>query len=145
MSLSASYQNLDTQYRKLQLDLVRNAVTVARSYLPLLENACSVIAELDVLLSFATVAALSASTYCRPTLHPLGSSSAPRHISLTNARHPCMELLEDLNDGFIPNSYDLQDQNSSFQIITGPNMVVPFLQFCLTPVFRAASRRTFAL
>lgn len=126
MSLSASYQNLDAQYRKLQLDLVRNAVTVARSYLPLLENACSVIAELDVLLSFATVAALSASTYCRPTLHPLGSAS--RHISLSNARHPCMELLEDLNDGFIPNSYDLEEKTSSFQIITGPNMVFPIFE-----------------
>ena len=41
-------------------------------------------------------------------------------IDLVDARHPCVELMEDVN--FIANDYDLVRGSSAFQIVTGPNM-----------------------
>ena len=49
-----------------------------------------------------------------------------------SARHPCVELMDSTSQ-FIANDYDLIRDKSSFQIITGPNMVslhVILLFFC---------------
>ena len=89
------------------------------------------VAELDVLTSYASVAALAPNSYCRPVLYPLTSSTvgenaealhatSPRMLKLKKARHPCVELMDCVD--FIANDYDLQPEASSFQIITGPNM-----------------------
>lgn len=73
--------------------------------------------ELDVLIGFATAAALSPSgPYIRPIIHPLGAGI----LNLQQARHPCVELMDGVQ--FIPNDYTLQRDVSNFQIITGPNM-----------------------
>jgi DNA mismatch repair protein MSH2 len=131
---------------------VKSAVNTAKTYLPIIEAACTLISELDVLSSFATIAALSPEVYSRPNLLPLsedgkgkplsggestegapapeGETSGaegeaskepkPRVISLVAARHPCVELMDDVE--FIPNNYQLETHLSNFQIITGPNM-----------------------
>lgn len=117
------------------MELVKSAVNTAKTYLPIIEAACTLISELDVLSSFATIAALSPGVYSRPHLLPLsenGKSSpsgdstqevttgADRVINLVAARHPCVELMDNVE--FIPNNYKLETNNSNFQIITGPNM-----------------------
>jgi hypothetical protein len=60
---------------------------------------------------------LSAGEYTRPFILPRGSGL----LRLCDARHPCVELMDDMQ--FISNSYDLKKGESNFQIITGPNMV----------------------
>lgn len=42
--------------------------------------------------------------------------------SVQGARHPCVELMDSMQQ-FIANDYDLIQGRSSFQVITGPNMV----------------------
>jgi hypothetical protein len=48
-------------------------------------------------------------------------NTEPRRIVLNDARHPCVELMDNVN--FIANSYNLIEGESNFQIMTGPNMV----------------------
>ncbi len=123
----------ESAYKRQQNELVKNAVTTAKTYLPILEAACSLVSELDVLGAFATVSALSPETYCRPILTPLGNSESvegsSRMIILEDARHPCVELMDGMD--FIPNSYHLELNKSNFQIITGPNMVGELTYFDL--------------
>lgn len=118
-AISDNYQSIENQYRKKQIILVKNAVTTALTYMPLFEAASKIISEIDVLCSFATVAALSPSEYVRPVVYAMNEE--PRKIILKGARHPCVEVMDNVN--FIANDYDMVDKISNFQIMTGPNMV----------------------
>jgi DNA mismatch repair protein MSH2 len=84
--------------------------------LPIAEAAAGIVAELDVLTAFATAAALAPREYVRPVVLPPGGGI----INLQGARHPCVELMDEVN--FISNDYDMRRGESNFQIITGPNM-----------------------
>jgi DNA mismatch repair protein MSH2 len=92
------------------------------TYVGLAESTAALVADLDVLISFATTAALAPAEYTRPKLIPTatGDSGVGRRLILEGARHPCVELMDDVD--FIPNNYSLQYGTSQFQIITGPNM-----------------------
>ena len=57
-----------TEYEEKQRDMVTKCMSVASTYVPVLESASSMLAELDVLTSFAHVAAYSSSGYCRPEM-----------------------------------------------------------------------------
>jgi DNA mismatch repair protein MSH2 len=114
--LSDSYRQLEQEYDQAQRTLVVKTVETAATYLPVAEAASAIVAELDVLVSFAQAAALSPSEYVRPKVLPVGSGVA----RFKKARHPCVELMDNVN--FIPNDYDLVRGSSSFQIVTGPNM-----------------------
>ena len=107
---------IDEEYARLQSTLVDKTVQTAATYLPVAEAASALVAELDVLCSFATAAALCPSEYVRPKMLPRGQGV----MNLVGARHPCVELMDDVN--FIPNDYTLKRGESSFQILTGPNM-----------------------
>ena len=104
-------------YKRQQQEVVSRAMETAATYLPLLDAASGLVAELDVLVSFATAAALSPLPYTRPIVHAKGGGV----LRFEAARHPCVELMEAMD--FIPNHYDLQRDVSGFQIVTGPNMV----------------------
>jgi DNA mismatch repair protein MSH2 len=114
--LADRYRDIDEEYKRQQAGLVTKAVGTATTYLPVAEAAAAIVAELDVLTSFATAAALAPGEYVRPIVQPTGGGV----IKLHEARHPCVELMEGVD--FIPNDYDMQRGSSSFQIITGPNM-----------------------
>jgi len=81
-----------------------------------MEDVNEVLAQLDVLLSLAQVAVQAPTPYVRPTLHPKGHGE----IILREARHPCMEVQDDVS--FIANNVSIVKGSSTFQIITGPNM-----------------------
>jgi len=115
-TLGERLRAVESSYKTLQQEVVRKAVETAATYLPVVESACYLISELDVLLSFATVAALSPDPYVRPRILPRGEGI----IRFKEARHPCVELMDDMR--FIANDYELQRDISGFQIITGPNM-----------------------
>ena len=96
---------------------MEKAVETARSFIPLIEAASNMVAELDVLASFAASAALAPVEYVRPLVRPLGTNV----IKLHKARHPCVELMDGVD--FIANDCILNSSGANFQIITGPNMV----------------------
>jgi DNA mismatch repair protein MutS len=76
-----------------------------------IQEAANAIAELDMLLSFADVAAENG--YCSPEV---GEGD---DLVITAGRHPVVE--REIKDGFVPNDIRL-DKNNRLMVITGPNM-----------------------
>jgi len=56
--------------------------------------------------------------YVKPKLVAAGEGD----IILKQARHPCLEMMDDNTNSFIPNDVSLIRGKSQLQIITGPNM-----------------------
>ncbi|ANB12773.1 mismatch repair ATPase MSH2 [Sugiyamaella lignohabitans] len=110
------YTELDTEYRRTQSSLVREVVNIAATYCTVLESLSTVLAHLDLIVSFAHVSAFAPSPYVRPKMHERHSGNT----ILRQARHPCMEVQDEVT--FIPNDVELIRGESDFLIITGPNM-----------------------
>ncbi|KAL4958198.1 muts domain V-domain-containing protein [Aspergillus filifer] len=104
-ALRREHDQLSGNYNRTQTGLVLEVVNVAASYCPVLEQLAGVLAHLDVIV-----------TYTRPKIHPRGTGNTV----LKEARHPCMEMQDDIS--FITNDVSLIRDESSFLIITGPNM-----------------------
>lgn len=106
---------LGAQERVVQLeydvfDDVRRSVA---EQLHRIQSTASALAGLDVLCSFAHVAAMN--HYCRPELGVDG------RISIKDGRHPVVEtILSDVP--FVPNDTELDMRDDRVAIITGPNM-----------------------
>jgi DNA mismatch repair protein MutS len=75
------------------------------------------LAEIDVLLSFAHLAALR--NYCRPQF-----DDSAQLLEILKGRHPVIEQpeLTGSNDRFVPNDLYLDASKQSILLITGPNM-----------------------
>ncbi|KAI6952415.1 DNA mismatch repair protein [Hortaea werneckii] len=110
------FDRLSENYNRTQSGLVNEVVSVAASYCPVIEKLAGVLAHLDVLVSFAHVSVHAPTSYVRPKVHPRGTGNTV----LTEARHPCMEMQDDIS--FITNDVSLIRSESEFLIITGPNM-----------------------
>ena len=77
------------------------------------QRAAGSVAQLDVLLSFATVAVER--NYCRPVVDESGV------IQIQEGRHPVVE--HTLKDSlFVPNDTQMDEKGHRLSIITGPNM-----------------------
>nr|POE93482.1 dna mismatch repair protein msh-2 [Quercus suber] len=110
------FDQLSDNYNRTQSGLVNEVISVAASYCPVIEALAGVLAHLDVIVSFAHVSVHAPTAYVRPKIHPRGTGST----ILTEARHPCMEMQDDIS--FITNDVSLVRGESEFLIITGPNM-----------------------
>lgn len=110
------YDQLSQNYNRTQSSLVHEVVQVAASYCPLFERLAGVLAHLDVIVSLAHCCVHAPEAYVRPKIHPRGEGQT----ILREARHPCMELQDDVQ--FITNDVELTRDKSSFVVITGPNM-----------------------
>ncbi|OXV10627.1 hypothetical protein Egran_01614 [Elaphomyces granulatus] len=115
-SLRREHDQLSSNYNRTQTELVHEVVSVASSYCPVLEKLAGILAHLDVIVSFAHVSIHAPTAYVRPKMHPRGTGNT----ILKEARHPCMEMQDDIS--FITNDVSLVRDESSFLIITGPNM-----------------------
>ncbi|KAL8909214.1 MAG: hypothetical protein Q9207_000388 [Kuettlingeria erythrocarpa] len=115
-TLRREHDQLTQNYNRTQSGLVSEVVGVASSYCPVLESLAGTLAHLDVIVSFAHVSVHAPTSYTRPLIHPRGTGSTV----LKEARHPCMEMQDDIQ--FITNDVTLDRAASSFLIITGPNM-----------------------
>lgn len=115
-TLRREFDQLSQNYNRTQSSLVSEVVGVAASYCPVLERLAGVLAHLDVIVSLAHCSANAPTSYVRPKIHPRGEGKT----ILTEARHPCMEMQDDVQ--FITNDVELTRDKSSFLIITGPNM-----------------------
>ncbi|PHH74254.1 hypothetical protein CDD80_3205 [Ophiocordyceps camponoti-rufipedis] len=112
------HDQLSQNYGRTQAGLVAEVVRVAASYCPVLERLAAVLSHLDVIVSLAHCAARAPEAYVRPRIHDRGSNEG--RTRLVAARHPCLELQDDVS--FITNDVDLDRESAAFLIITGPNM-----------------------
>ena len=115
-TMRREFDQLSENYNRTQTGLVNEVVNVAASYCPVIEELGSVLAHLDVIVSFAHVSAHAPTAYVRPKMHPRGTGNT----ILKGSRHPCMEMQDDIQ--FITNDVSLIRGSSEFLIITGPNM-----------------------
>ncbi|CAA0838658.1 DNA mismatch repair protein MSH2 [Striga hermonthica] len=114
--LSDLYQKVVEEYKSCQKELVARVVQTAASFSEVFEGLSWSLSELDVLLSFADLAASCPTPYTRPIITPSDFGD----IILEGSRHPCVEAQDWVN--FIPNDCKLVRDKSWFHIITGPNM-----------------------
>ena len=82
-----------------------------KEYIPKLQKISSVISEIDVLQSFATVT--EENNYVRPKL------VEERDICILENRHPVVERV--MNSEYVPNDI-IMDEKTNILLITGPNM-----------------------
>lgn len=115
-SMRREHDQLSENYNRTQSSLVNEVVAVAASYCPVIEQLAAVLAHLDVIVSFAHVSVHAPTGYVRPKMHDRGTGNTV----LKEARHPCMEMQDDIQ--FITNDVSLVRGTSEFLIITGPNM-----------------------
>lgn len=115
-SYRREFDQLSQTYNRTQSSLVGEVVNVAASYCPVLEQLAGVLAHLDVIVAFAHCSVHAPTSYVRPRIHNRGQGST----ILKEARHPCMEMQDDIQ--FITNDVEMKRDESSFLIITGPNM-----------------------
>jgi len=114
-----NYSNLSTEftqkYGEQSRSLIKEILNIAMSYMPVLETAHQVVAEIDVYTTLAYVSYSSVPPYVKPDITP-----ASGNLELVACRHPVLEAQNDFT--YIPNNANLVRGESSFQIITGPNM-----------------------
>ncbi len=84
-----------------------------KAFLPGIVEGSEAVAEIDVLLSFADLAASSG--YGRPLV------SAGRDLAIENGRHPVIERIIGRH-AFVPNDCRLSPEGTQIALITGPNM-----------------------
>ncbi len=97
----------------LEYQLFSSLLSTILDKTAMIQKACTAIATIDCLISFATIAKMY--RYTRPTIQERGT------IHIKEGRHPVVERL--LNDTqFVPNSVLLDPLHQQLLIITGPNM-----------------------
>ncbi len=110
------YENKVLHARERAIDLEYKIFTSLRdevgNEIPRLQQAAEALAELDVLVTFASLAAERG--YIRPVVNN------GTRLLIEEGRHPVVERVA-TTEPFIANSVDLDDENN-IMIITGPNM-----------------------
>jgi len=86
-----------------------------------LRRAAAAIAQVDVLVNFARIAA--ARNYARPEFTEGAGGKGRGVLMIAGGRHPVIEkLVEERGERFVPNDLYLDDASQFLLIITGPNM-----------------------
>ncbi len=98
----------------LETQLFNNLVMSLGDYLAAIQLDAALLARLDCLLSFATVASIN--KYVRPLI------SDNDIIDIKEGRHPVIEKQLPVDDEYIPNDVYLDGENQQVIMITGPNM-----------------------
>ncbi|GAM22018.1 hypothetical protein SAMD00019534_051930 [Acytostelium subglobosum LB1] len=115
-TLNEQYTKLASLYSEKQQSLVQQALDVAASFIPLVDELSALIATIDVYVNLAHVSATAPTPFVRPKMHPMGTGDTV----IVGGRHPCVEIQDGVN--FIPNDIQLIRDKSKFHVITGPNM-----------------------
>ncbi|MGB9311924.1 MAG: DNA mismatch repair protein MutS, partial [Candidatus Acidiferrales bacterium] len=102
-------------YAEIRESIAREAARLRRT--------AAAIAQLDVLVNFARIAATR--NYTRPefTDKTLAKKGKRGMLMIAGGRHPVIEkLLEERGERFVPNDLYLDDESQFLLLITGPNM-----------------------
>jgi len=114
--LNEQFQAFKETYNDVQSKLANEVIKVAGGYSEPMQLLSDIFAQLDALISFAHVSANAPIPYVRPKITPKGEG----HMKLEMARHPCLEVQDDV--AFIANDIAMERGDKEFLIITGPNM-----------------------
>lgn len=101
----------EEQLKLLEAQAFREIIDVARASLAQISRCSNAIARIDVLCSYASIAAENG--YARPEVND------SHRIVIKNGRHP---VVEHMVTAFVPNDTDLDSEEHRLMIITGPNM-----------------------
>ncbi len=106
--------NAEDQYKLIEQRLFADLVAFASGFTAQVQRNAQVIATIDCLVSFATVA--KENNYCRPELND------KMIIDIHEGRHPVIEKQLPVGESYVPNDVSLDDHTHQILIITGPNM-----------------------
>ncbi len=98
----------------LETEIYNNLVASLLEYIPTFQVNSSIVAQLDVLLSFAEAA--DKFNYVKPKVDD------SLELAITNGRHPVIERQLPVGEEYVPNSVLLNNDKQQIMIITGPNM-----------------------
>ena len=107
--LGAEEKILEIEQR-LYLELIDKAI----KFVPALQNNASLIATLDVFLSFALIAAEN--NYCKPEIND------SLVLDIKGGRHPVIETQLPHGEKYVENDVFLDSNDQQIIILTGPNM-----------------------
>lgn len=106
--------NAEEKMFALEQQMFQQLVVAAADFLVPVQHNAQLIATLDCLLSFATVA--SKHQYCRPTI------GEGKQLIIKAGRHPVIEQQLPPGELYVPNDVRLDPDDAQILIITGPNM-----------------------
>jgi DNA mismatch repair protein MutS len=86
----------------------------AAGFIPQIQQNARILAQIDCLLSFASVA--RANKYCKPDVNDSVI------LDIKNGRHPVIEKQLPVGESYVPNDIFLDSDKQQILIITGPNM-----------------------
>ncbi len=98
----------------LETQLFNNLVHELSNYIKIIQLNAEIIARLDCLVSFASVAIFN--NYCKPNVNDSNT------IEIEQGRHPVIETQMPIGEEYIANDIRLDQENQQIIIITGPNM-----------------------
>jgi DNA mismatch repair protein MutS len=98
----------------IEQQMFNGLVQAAAEYVTQIQKNAHILAKVDCLGSFASVAVKN--KYIRPQI------TDAKVISIKDGRHPVIEKQLPLGENFIPNDIYLDDETQQIVIITGPNM-----------------------
>ena len=104
--------NAEADGLELEYDLFSAVRDSMKTHIRQVQQLASVLSELDVLLSFATVA--EKQNFVKPTFHE------SKGLDIKNGRHPVVEKMMD-HSLYVPNNCVLME-DANMLLITGPNM-----------------------
>jgi DNA mismatch repair ATPase MutS len=112
MSLVKTFREVEDAYHDEQQNYVEKVIEITSTYHPRIENVSTLIAQLDVLTAFASVA--EQYSYSKPEV------VESRTLDLIESRHPLIEVADPAS--CISNSCIMEQGQSNLAVITGPNM-----------------------
>lgn len=112
--LEAKILHAEDKIQELEMALFQQLVAEVQSYLQPIQYNAHLVAQLDVLLSFAHLA--TELNYVRPEIND------GLEIDIREGRHPVIESNLPPGESYVPNDVYLHNEDQQVLLITGPNM-----------------------